>query len=164
MDIKNFQGTRICVGTFPISFSIQAEAEHCNYAVSATFYPFCTTGYGGYTELREKDDTMKLFLWKFPDHEPITGHWADARIVWTNDPRQVLPLIGKTFRLGTAATRPQYTFSVTLYEKAYTILSFEPYEGNKHKYLCRLQPNDGGPVAEGILSCNKHVKAIGPAL
>jgi len=82
MQIVDFQSTRIRVGRWPASVDVQAEAKHSDNAISATFYPVCSPT----IEIREKDEVIKVFVFKFDDHKPITGHWADSNLIWTNVP------------------------------------------------------------------------------
>lgn len=163
MQIVDFQMDSVRVGRYPVSVDIKAEAAHSNYALSATFYTQRLKTVGDHlphVEVRKLGSIIKVFVWMWDDHEPIAGPWADSTLIWANVP--TLPLIGRMLRMGSAVDRPEYQYSATLHGKTYTILSHERY-GDRRRYLCRLEPDDGGPIAEGIISCNKSVKAVGPA-
>ena len=93
MHIVDFQPTKIRVGRWPVSVDVECVAEHSDYGIAATFYTNrldTVPGHSPVVEIRERDGTIKVFVFKYDEHCPIREYWAEATLIWTNMPNELI--------------------------------------------------------------------------
>ena len=85
MDILNF--THVRLGKFPLSFDVQKECGHSEYAISAGFHVYNNKHDFARAEFRCLDHEYRLFLFRWKDQK-VHSLWENSELIWSIELRQ----------------------------------------------------------------------------
>ena len=85
MDILNFNHVRL--GKFPLSFDVQKECGHSEYAISAGFHLYDSKHGFARAEFRYLYYEYRLFLFRWKDQK-VPSDWEGSELIWSIELRQ----------------------------------------------------------------------------
>ena len=85
MDIQNFDAVRL--GQFPLSFDVQKECGHVEYAISAEFYAYPNDNGPCRIEFRRRGYYYRMFLFRWHD-QSVPKEWDGIELIWSMDIRK----------------------------------------------------------------------------